>query len=126
MDYCLAGDDGGAAIWNGRADLDLDGDGTLAGAIYVPVALMVPSAAFPPATPFTFQMTPVLLVFLTVAVNRRLLSTRTLTLIGEIVMVTGGGGLVMVTAALPIAKGTALLVACMVTVAGEGTATGAA
>jgi hypothetical protein len=29
VDYCLAGDDGGAAIWNGRADLDLDGDGRL-------------------------------------------------------------------------------------------------
>jgi hypothetical protein len=29
VDYCLAGDDGGAAIWNGRPDLDLDGDGRL-------------------------------------------------------------------------------------------------
>jgi hypothetical protein len=27
MDYCLAGDDGAAAIWNGTPDLDLDGDG---------------------------------------------------------------------------------------------------
>jgi hypothetical protein len=27
MDYCLAGDDGTAAMWNGRPDLDLDGDG---------------------------------------------------------------------------------------------------
>ena len=29
MDYCLAGDDGTAAIWNNRPDLDLDGDGQL-------------------------------------------------------------------------------------------------
>ncbi|HWT47548.1 MAG TPA: pullulanase, partial [Mycobacterium sp.] len=29
MDYCLAGDDGAAAIWHGRPDLDLDGDGRL-------------------------------------------------------------------------------------------------
>jgi hypothetical protein len=29
VDYCLAGDDGTAAIWNGQPDLDLDGDGRL-------------------------------------------------------------------------------------------------
>ena len=29
MDYCLAGDDGIAAMWNARLDLDLDGDGRL-------------------------------------------------------------------------------------------------
>ncbi len=29
MDYCLAGDDGTAAIWNGQPELDLDGDGRL-------------------------------------------------------------------------------------------------
>lgn len=29
MDYCLAGDDGTAAIWNGQPDLDMDGDGRL-------------------------------------------------------------------------------------------------
>jgi hypothetical protein len=27
VEYCLAGDDGTAAMWNGRPDLDLDGDG---------------------------------------------------------------------------------------------------
>lgn len=27
MDYCMAGDDGAAAIWHGQPDLDLDGDG---------------------------------------------------------------------------------------------------
>jgi hypothetical protein len=29
VDYCLAGDDGTAAIWNGQPDLDLNGDGRL-------------------------------------------------------------------------------------------------
>ena len=29
MDYCLAGDDGTAAMWNGQPDLDLDSDGRL-------------------------------------------------------------------------------------------------
>jgi hypothetical protein len=29
VDYCLASDDGGAAIWHGPPDLDLDGDGRL-------------------------------------------------------------------------------------------------
>ena len=27
VDYCLAGDEGGAAIWHREPDLDLDGDG---------------------------------------------------------------------------------------------------
>ena len=27
MDYCLAGDNGAAAMWHGQPDLDLDGDG---------------------------------------------------------------------------------------------------
>ena len=29
MDYCLAGDDGTAAMWHGQPDLDLDHDGRL-------------------------------------------------------------------------------------------------
>jgi hypothetical protein len=29
VEYCLAGDDGTAAMWNGRPDLDLNGDGRL-------------------------------------------------------------------------------------------------
>jgi hypothetical protein len=29
MDYCLGGDDGTAAMWNGQPDLDLNGDGRL-------------------------------------------------------------------------------------------------
>src|SRR3989442_2877153 len=33
------------------------GKGTLPGAVYSPVALMVPTVALPPAAPFTFQIT---------------------------------------------------------------------
>lgn len=50
---------------------------------------------------------------------------RTLALVGEIEIETGGGGLVIVTLALPTAFGTAWLVAWIVTVAGDGTTDGA-
>ena len=49
----------------------------------------------------------------------------TLALDGFTLTLTGSGGLVMVTAALPIAVATTLLVACTVTVAGDGTLDGA-
>ena len=47
--------------------LTLAGDGTLAGAVYTPAALMVPTVALPPATPFTCQVTAVLVVLPSVA-----------------------------------------------------------
>ena len=72
---------------------------------------MVPTVELPPVMPFTFQVTAVLEVLVTVAVNWRVLPTRTLALVGEIVTLTGGGGLVTVTEALPTAEGTAVLVA---------------
>ncbi len=77
--------------------------------------------------PFTFHVTAVLVVFVTVAVNWRVVVMRTLAVVGEMVMLTtgGGGGLVTLTEALPLAAGTALLVACTVTVAGDGRASGA-
>src|SRR5437762_1459008 len=92
---------------------------------------MVPNVEFPPVTPFTFHVTDVFAVLVTVAVNCLLFRTRTLALVGEMLMPTGGGGgggcgFVIVTDALPTAGGfTALLLACTVTVAGAGTATGA-
>ena len=46
---------------------------------------------FPPAIPFTFQITAVFGVFCTVAVNCRVCFTRTEALVGEIVMVIAGG-----------------------------------
>jgi len=82
---------------------------------------------FPPAMPLTFHVTLVLLVLVTVAVNCCLWEIRTVADAGEIFTEMGGGGagFVMVTTALPTAAGTALLVACTVTVAGDGTTAGA-
>lgn len=95
---------------------------------------MVPNVEFPPATPFTFHETEVFDVLVTVAVNCLVVLTRTLALVGETLIPTGGGGggggggveLVTVTNALPTAGGVAaLLVACTVTVAGTGGVRGA-
>jgi hypothetical protein len=107
------------------------GEGTLPGALYSPLVLMVPNVEFPPVTPFTFHVTDLFVVLVTVAVNCLDFPTRTLALVGEMLMLTGGGGgggcgSVTVTDALPTAGGlTALLLACTVTVAGTGTAAGA-
>jgi hypothetical protein len=82
-------------------------------------------------TPFTFHVTDLFVVLVTVAVNCLVFLTRTLALVGEMLMPTGGGGgggcgVVTVTDALPTTGGmTALLVACTVTVAGPGTDVGA-
>ena len=45
------------------------GFGNFAGAVYRPVAEIVPTVASPPVVPFTFHVTAVLLAFATVAVN---------------------------------------------------------
>jgi hypothetical protein len=45
------------------------GVGTMAGAVYNPEVLMVPTVEFPPSTPFTDQMMVVLTGLTTVAVN---------------------------------------------------------
>ena len=90
------------------------------------MVLTVPVVALPPVTPLTFHVTAVFEVFVTVAVNCLVRPMRTLALVGEIVTVTGGGGgFTIMTDALPIADDTALLVACTVTMAGEGTPEGA-
>jgi len=103
--------------------------GTMLGALYSPPVLMVPAVEFPPMTPFTFHVTDVFVVLVTVAVNCFVVFTRTLALVGEMLIATGGGGggeFVTVTDALPTAAGvTTLLLACTVTVAGDGAAAGA-
>ena len=92
---------------------------------------MVPNVEVPPVTPFTFHVTDVFDVLVTVAVNCFVVLTRTLALVGEMLMPTGGGGgggsgLVTVTDALPTTGGfPTLLLACTVTVAGTGGARGA-
>ena len=45
------------------------GEGKSAGAVYTPPAVIVPTWAFPPATPLTLQLTAVSVVFVTTAVN---------------------------------------------------------
>jgi len=85
---------------------------------------MVPRVEFPPVIPFTCQMMAVSLLFCTVAVKARVLPTRTVALVGEIVTLTAGGGLVTVTVAVPNTAGTVVLVAAIVTVP-DGTLPGA-
>lgn len=51
---------------------------------------MVPTVELPPVIPFTFQLTAVFVVFCTVAVNWRVLLTRTVAEAGEIAIVTTG------------------------------------
>jgi len=87
------------------------GEGTDDGALYSPLLLTVPTVELPLVTPFTFQTTVLFEVFETVAVNCFVLLMRTVALVGEMLTLTGGGGLTTVTAALPIADGTALLTA---------------
>jgi hypothetical protein len=43
--------------------------GGVAGALYSPLVEIVPTVEFPPVTSFTDQVTPVVVVFVTVAVN---------------------------------------------------------
>ncbi len=85
-----------AAVFVGSAaavalTVTVAGFGTDPGALYRPDALIVPSVEFPPTIPFTVQTTAVLVVFCTVAVNCWLRFRRTVALVGEIVMLTGGG-----------------------------------
>ena len=69
------------------------GVGIFAGAVYSPVAEIDPVVAgFPPMTPFTFQVTVVLVVLVTVAEKACVPRTGTLWLVGVTVIVTGGGG----------------------------------
>jgi hypothetical protein len=100
------------------------GEGTAAGALYSPAVEMVPTVVLPLATPLTFHVTVLVVVFWTVAVNcwvalggRR--AAGGLTLIRIAVEV------VMVVAAAPDLEPSALETAETVTLAGLGTAAGA-
>ena len=62
--------------------------GTVAGAVYMPDALIVPVAALPPATPFTCQVTAVFDDPATVAPKGFVAPARTFALAGETVTVT--------------------------------------
>ena len=69
------------------------GLGTARGAEYTPAAVTVPTVELPPTTPLTFQVTPVFGVFVTVAVKVCMpTSVGMVTVVGETVTLTGGGG----------------------------------
>jgi hypothetical protein len=84
---------------------------------------MVPVVVLPPATPFTDQLTLVLVEPVTVAPKGWVAETCTEALVGETDTDTAAG--VMVTAAEALVVESAALVAATVTVAGEGTLAGA-
>ena len=57
------------SAWDTAVTVTVAGVGTLAGAVYIPEVEIVPVVELPPVTPSTCQVTAVLLVFWTVAVN---------------------------------------------------------
>jgi hypothetical protein len=66
----------------------VDGVGTALGAVYSPVVEMKPTVVLPPVTEFTCQVTAVLVVLPTVAVNCCVAPVLTDAEVGEIVIVT--------------------------------------
>jgi hypothetical protein len=68
------------------------GVGRFAGAVYTPLASIVPTVAFPPEIPFTLQLTAVLVVLATVAVNDCGSPSSTDAVAGTTVTVTFEGG----------------------------------
>jgi hypothetical protein len=86
--------------------------------------VIVPTVAFPPATPFTDHVTAVFAVFVTVAVNCCVAPTATLGAAGATVTPIAGGA-ATVTVAVPDFVLSACETAVTVTVAGAGTDAGA-
>jgi len=74
------------------------GEGTAEGAVKSPLALIVPCVESPPVTPFTCQVTAVLEVFVTVAVNCCVAPVCTVGVSGPIVTTIGGGGVTVTVA----------------------------
>jgi hypothetical protein len=66
----------------------LAGDGTADGAVYIPVASIVPCTASPPASPFTCQATAGLAALETTALNFFVVETCTVALEGSTDIVT--------------------------------------
>ena len=66
--------------------------GRIAGAVYSPLPEIVPAVAFPPATPFTAQVTPVFELPVTLAANCCVCPRNAVALPGWIVTVIVGGG----------------------------------
>jgi hypothetical protein len=65
----LADPDFVVSAWDTAVTVTVAGLGTAEGAVYSPEVEIVPTDEFPPVTPFTCQVTAVLEVPVTVAVN---------------------------------------------------------
>src|SRR5919108_5931357 len=77
-----------ASAWDTAVTVTVTGLGTAPGAVYRPELEIVPTVALPPVTPLTCQVTVVLLVFCTVAVNCWVPPVATVADNGAIVMLT--------------------------------------
>ena len=88
--------------------------------------MMVPTVELPPVTPFTDQVTAVLVVPVTVAAYCTMVPVGVEESVGATLTVAFAAGAVIVTIAEPEGKDSAELVAVTVTVAGLGTEAGAA
>lgn len=80
------------SAWLVAVTWTIDSEGKSPGAAYTPADVIVPLEALPPTTPFTLQVTPVSVVFVTVAVNVSELPSRTEPLAGVTVTPMGSGG----------------------------------
>jgi hypothetical protein len=98
----------------------VDGCGCVAGALYTPEVLMVPTAAPPPWMPFTVQITPVFVLPVTVATYFDEFPSITLAAPLRLTDTTGaggvGGGAIRLTARLCDLEESATLAAVIVTV----------
>jgi hypothetical protein len=104
----------------------VDGCGAELGAVYIPFAEMVPSVALPPVTPFTFQVTPVFELPLTVAAYCEDVPRVTLVAPLRVSVRRGGGGAAArVTTRLCATDESATLVALIVTFEEPGALAGA-
>ena len=112
--------DGSAALV--AVTVTVAGEGTADGATYSPVPLIVPQAAALHPAPCTLQVTAVLEVPTTVALNCWVAPVITEEVVGITVTTTTG---TMVTLADAVLLGTAMLVAITVMLGGEGATTGA-
>ena len=80
------------SAWLVAVTCKVAGEGKSPGAVYIPADVIVPSAAFPPGTPLTLQLTEVSVVFATVAVNDVWAPSTTEVFVGFTVTVIAAGG----------------------------------
>jgi hypothetical protein len=81
-----------ASAWLVAVTCSVVGEGRAMGAVYTPVDVIVPTVAFPPGTPLTFQVTAVSVVFDTVAANVTWFPSTTDPFVGVTVTTIDGGG----------------------------------